>query len=427
MTVGRSTLAIQGGKPQGVLSRIHQSPGALLPAARYDRRYSPAHSPHGPRPTRRDKPPVTAPQPAPPPAAPGGHTLHGRPRYLQWAALLLLTAACVAVLELVHLPAALMLGALVAAVVVSVHGGQVKVHRLGYLFAQSLIGCLIARSVGPDIVATALRQWPVMLAFVFAVILCSTFLGGLLAWWKVLPGTTAIWGSSPGGSTVMVLMSEAFGADMRLVAFMQYLRVAFVAALASAVGSIWLPPGAAVHAAVEWFPALAPVPLLQTLAIALVGGCLGTVLRIPAGALLVPIFLGIALSSTGMAHIDLPPWLMAGCYALVGWTIGLRFTREVVGHAARAFPRIAASTLALVAMCGVLAWLLHLFMGVDPLTAYLATSPGGADSVAIIAASTHVDVSFVMALQTARFMIVLVIGPGLARIVSRTVDRFARR
>jgi uncharacterized membrane protein AbrB (regulator of aidB expression) len=34
------------------------------------------------------------------------------------------------------------------------------------------------------------------------------------------------------------------------------------------------------------------------------------------------------------------------------------------------------------------------------LTAYLATSPGGMDSVAIIAAAAqHVDISFVMALQ----------------------------
>ena len=40
--------------------------------------------------------------------------------------------------------------------------------------------------------------------------------------------------------------------------------------------------------------------------------------------------------------ITLPPWLMAGCYALVGWSIGLRFSREIVIYAARVFPKIAA-------------------------------------------------------------------------------------
>ena len=60
--------------------------------------------------------------------------------------------------------------------------------------------------------------------------------------------------------------------------------------------------------------------------------------------------------------------------------------------------------------------------GVDPLTAYLATSPGGADAVAIIAASANVNVPFVMALQTARFMIVLIVGPGVARFIARRTE-----
>ncbi|PWR23346.1 putative ammonia monooxygenase [Zavarzinia compransoris] len=57
--------------------------------------------------------------------------------------------------------------------------------------------------------------------------------------------------------------------------------------------------------------------------------------------------------------------------------------------------------------------------GLDPLTAYLATSPGGADTVAIIAASTRVDAPFVMTMQMARFLVVLAIGPGLARAIAR--------
>lgn len=51
--------------------------------------------------------------------------------------------------------------------------------------------------------------------------------------------------------------------------------------------------------------------------------------------------------------------------------------RRYVIYAARVFPTIAASTLTLIALCGGLALLLHLIVGTDPLTAYLATSPGG--------------------------------------------------
>jgi uncharacterized protein len=155
------------------------------------------------------------------------------------------------------------------------------------------------------------------------------------------------------------------------------------------------------------------------MALAVFGAIAGAKSRIPAGALLVPLFAGIALSCTHVITITLPPWLMAGCYALVGWAIGLRFSRDIVIYAARVFPTIAASTLTLIALCGGLAALLHLIVGTDPLTAYLATSPGGADSVAIIAASSHVDMPFVMAMQMARFILVLLVGPALARAVAR--------
>ena len=44
---------------------------------------------------------------------------------------------------------------------------------------------------------------------------------------------------------------------------------------------------------------------------------------------------------------------------------------------------------------------------------------GGADSVAIIAASSKVDMPLVMAMQIARLLLVILIGPSLARIIAR--------
>ena len=70
-------------------------------------------------------------------------------------------------------------------------------------------------------------------------------------------------------------------------------------------------------------------------------------------------------------------------------------------------------------MCGGLAFALHEAAGTDALTAYLATSPGGADAVAIIAASSPVDIPFVMAMQVGRLLLVILIGPSLARMIAR--------
>jgi uncharacterized protein len=346
-------------------------------------------------------------------------TLRDTEAPLKWTVLVLLSLAFIVPLELMHLPAALLLGAMAAAILVAVFDGKLAVPHWPFVLAQGLIGCLVARSIGPAILVTMARQWPLFLAGVCSVLLISTSLGALLARRKVLPGTTAVWGSSPGAATVMVLMSEGFGGDPRLVAYMQFLRVMLVALVASVVARLWAPPGDLARAAIDWFPAVSAGSLWETMALAVLGAIIGAKSKVPAGALLVPLFAGIALSCAHVMTITLPPWLMAGCYALVGWSIGLRFSREIVIYAARVFPKIAASTLALIALCGGLAALLHLIAGTDPLTAYLATSPGGADSVAIIAASSHVDMPFVMAMQTARFIIVLLVGPALARAVAR--------
>ena len=100
----------------------------------------------------------------------------------------------------------------------------------------------------------------------------------------------------------------------------------------------------------------------------------------------------------------------------------MRFTRRLLIHAAKAMPRVIASTLALIAVCGGLAALFGVTASIDPLTAYLATSPGGADSVAIIAASSNVDVHFVMTMQMARFIVVPILGPAVARLISKHAD-----
>ena len=74
-------------------------------------------------------------------------------------------------------------------------------------------------------------------------------------------------------------------------------------------------------------------------------------------------------------------------------------------------------------MSAALALVLVHAAGIDPLTAYLATSPGGVDSIAIIGAASKVDLSFVMALQTVRLVMVLIVGPPLARFIAQRMRR----
>ena len=350
-------------------------------------------------------------------AAPTRLGLERLSTWQQWVLLLLLSLVVIVPLELMHLPAALLLGPMVAGIVLGVGQSKIAVPTPVFTLAQAVIGCLMARALPASIFVELVHDWPIYLIGICSVIAVAAGLGILLTRLRVLPGTTAVWGSAPGASTAMILMADAFGADTRLVAFMLYLRVVLVAVAASVVSRIFV-SGEMVAVATPWFPPVAAVPFAETCAVIIVALVVTRLFKIPAGAILLPMFLAIALQDVAGMQIELPPALLAVSYALVGWTIGLRFTRDILAHAARALPAVIGSLVALLGACAVFAVGLVLFAHVDPLTAYLATSPGGADSVAIIAANSNVDVPFVMAMQAGRFIVVLLTGPALARYIA---------
>jgi membrane AbrB-like protein len=341
------------------------------------------------------------------------------PKLVSWILLLALSVTLGWALNRAAVPAALLLGPMIAAIVLALSGVRLGVPRWGFMAAQAVVGCLIARSLTTSIVVSMVRHWPTMVAVVLVTILAGGLVGWVLVRLRALPGTTAAWGSSPGAASAMILMAEDFGADIRLVAFMQYLRIVIVVLSASIVSRLLVADVGAPSAArlssfwVPWHS------LAQTVAIAAIGALIGRQLRIPAGPFLVPMIFGAVLQTTALVEIALPSWLLDIAYATTGWYVGLAFNREVIIYAFRAIPQMLLATLLLIALCGLSAVTLTLLLHTDPLSAYLATSPGGLDSVAIIAIASHADLPFVLALQTLRMFMVIVTGPAIAKLISR--------
>lgn len=143
-------------------------------------------------------------------------------KLLQWAVLLGASLALAFGLNSLGLPAALLLGPMIVGIACGCAGMSLRVARAPVVVAQAVIGCLIAAAITGEIVARIASGWALFLGIVVAMNAISAVLGWLISRRKILPGTTAIWGSTPGGASAMMLMSEAFGADPRLVAIIQY-------------------------------------------------------------------------------------------------------------------------------------------------------------------------------------------------------------
>lgn len=336
---------------------------------------------------------------------------------LRWVGLVGLSALLSWILGRIGVPAALLLGPMLAGIVFAARGWTVTVPRLCFLASQAVIGCLIARHFEPGVLTTLAGDWPIFIGVTLLIFAASFALGYVLMRTGAVPGNAAIWGSAPGGAAPMVILADAYGADARLVAVITYMRVLVVVAVASILLTLTGSGQAAPAGAAFWQP-VAPAALGTTLLVAIGGLALGLALRIPAGPMIGAIVIGTALNWSGNIAIVTPAPLLAAAYALIGWRIGLTFSREAVASAARSLPWIILSALTLVAFCAMLGGLLVWQLGIDPVTAYLATSPGGLDSIAIMAVSTHSDTPLVMSLQAIRFLIALSLGPRVAMLLS---------
>lgn len=338
------------------------------------------------------------------------------PKYQSFIVLLALSSLIGGLLECLNLPAALLLGPMIAAIIITIRGAGLTLHRPLFLLAQGSLGVMIASNLPLNLYSEVAKNWPVFLFGTLSTVLASSMLGWLLSRTGLLPGTTAIWGSSPGAAGVMTVMSEAYGADMRLVAMMQYLRVACCVIASSIVAHIYNVDTSS-HGS-NWLAVSSWQGFGLTFLLICVTSYTGVKLRLPGGPLLLSIAVGVLLKYMGVFTIVLPHWYLAISFGLLGWGIGFRFSPAVVKHAIKVFPYVLGSILALLFLNGCFAMALVYFADIDPLTAFLATSPGGADSVAIIAASTNADVAFVMTMQILRFLLVLIAGPVLARWLS---------
>lgn len=341
---------------------------------------------------------------------------------MQWGILLSVSLILGFGLQIYHVPAALLLGPMLIGAVMGLNGATIRIPPVFFAGSNAVLGCLVAQSLSLSILSPLLNNWLLVLFILLATLAASGLSGWLLVKFSELPGSTGTWGASPGGASAMVAMAGEFGADVRLVAFMQYLRVLMVTAAAAFVARISLGDEAAQNSAMlVWFPAL-DWRFPATLCVAFGSAWLGRRLRIPSGPLLGPMIVGSLLHSTGTLTLQTPEWLLALAYAFIGWSVGLCFTRPIFLLAIRTLPQMMASIIGLMLLCGGMALMVTRILPVDLLTAYLATSPGGLDSIAIIAAGSNVDMAFVIAIQTLRLFSTLIFSPILSRFISRRVD-----
>ncbi|WP_160348851.1 MULTISPECIES: AbrB family transcriptional regulator [unclassified Bordetella] len=348
-----------------------------------------------------------------------------RARHLtHWSLLLVLSVAVGWPIVHAGIGAGALVGPMLAGIAMGMSGTRIGISGRAFVLAQGVLGCMIASMLEASVLDGVAAHFGAMAAAVVLTLVGATATGWVLTRTGTMPGSTGAWGSLPGAAAAMVTMSAAFGGDPRMVAVMQYLRVMIVILAATAVSHYAVTEGApggqiAMLAAAKAQPSVSASTQICTILIAVAASWLGWASRVPAGALLLPIVVGGALQISGVMTLAMPHGVVVLALATLGWSIGLRFKRDLIAPMLRALPTILLGIVALLLLCTLAAWLLTLLAPVSMLTAYLATSPGGLDSVAVLALEANADMPFVVAFQTLRLFAVVLVGPFLGRWLAR--------
>jgi membrane AbrB-like protein len=291
---------------------------------------------------------------------------------------------------------------------------------------QALVGAVIGALVKLPTLGRLASDWPSVLLVTLGTLAISLVAGRLLAVRRDVSRATGAFALIAGGASGIVAVARELGADDRVVTIVQYLRVLLVLLAMPVVTTlVFHPPGGAgtlPTGPTRWGPDLVFVVVAVG-----VGLLLQRVVRAPATALLGPMVVAVAVSASGvLGSVAVPTALEQLGYALIGVRVGLRFTRASLRSIARLLPLATALIVLVIAACALLGVVLSRVTGVDPLTAYLATTPGGLFAVLATAADSGSDVTYVLAIQVIRVFAMLLFAPLLGRWFSRGRTRSPR-
>lgn len=336
-----------------------------------------------------------------------------------WAVVVAGSALATVLFDTLGLPTPALFGSLLGgmayALTAPVH---LVIPARAFSIAQGLVGATIGALLSLPALERLVSDAGSVLAVSIGTLAISLLAGMALGLRRDVSTTTGAFALVAGGASGIVALAHDLGADDRVVSIVQYLRVLLILLAMPIVATVLFePPGGRQTVlpapATHW-----PTDVLFTVAAVVVGLLVSRRSLLPAGSLLGPLLVAAALSLSGwLGVVAVPPVLESAGYAVIGAQVGLRFTRADLLGVARLLPVATALIVVVIAACAGMGALLAAVTGIDPLTAYLATTPGGLYAVLAVAADSGADATYVLAVQVIRIFTMLLAAPLVARLL----------
>ena len=158
--------------------------------------------------------------------------------------------------------------------------------------------------------------------------------------------------------------------------------------------------------------------LLTSLVAAVSAALLLDRLNFPAGALIGAMVAIAALKLLGNETPSMPGAIRIVALIIIGWDLGSRFDKQLLATLSNNIAPLVLVIACFLVTGWALAWMLWKFGVMDPVTAVLATSPGGLVQMGALTSETQANAALVVGFHLLRIVAVLLSAPLISRLAS---------
>ena len=328
------------------------------------------------------------------------------------------------VFHLLHTPIPWMVGPMIAVAALNLFGVPMHSPPFARQMGQVILGSAVSLYFTPTVVAALAANLPAILAATVAVFIVGGVGALTLSRASGVDSKSTFFASIPGGAMAMAVLADRYGAQIAPVAVAHSLRVSLVVIIVPFA----LTYGGFPLVAAAYRPNL-PLDfsiLVPWLAIGWILGEISEKLRFHNGCLLVPIFVGAALTISGVELSAVPHAFTDFAQLMFGLVLGARYERAFFVRYKLFIPFALLNScfilVASVAAGAALAWA----FGLPVATMILATAPGGLAEMTITAQALKISVPLVVAFHLFRVVIVNIGTQYIFTLMAPLLDRRSR-
>lgn len=324
-------------------------------------------------------------------------------------------------------PGGMMVGAIVGVAALNILWGISYMPNYAKYAAQIIAGAFIGCTVEKSDIKRFKYIVKPALVLISAMLLLNITLGFTIYLVSPLDMITSLMSCIPGGMTEIPIISADMGADVPKVAVLQFIRMITCIGLFPTLISMIGQHHNNVNNISETYETTCPIEparsresnqivFTQTMVVAVLGGIIGRILKIPAGVLLFSM-IGVICFKLFLDKAYMPIWAKRLAQTLSGAYIGCSINYSDILEIKYLIIPAVLIVVGYFITCFVVGRILSRHFGMSIKEAMLAATPAGASDMALISSDIGVHSTDLMVLQIIRLLVVISLFPQIISLI----------